>query len=53
MICFQEIAQSGIIHPQAQSKLRFVDCNKPFWRKLMYKKDHADKILDRELSDQS
>ena len=36
-------------------KLRFVDCNKPFWRKLMYKafvraKSGCDKWHDYEMS---
>ena len=36
-------------------KLKFVDCNKPFWRKLMYKafvraKSGCDKWHDYEMS---
>ena len=35
MCCIQSTEESLIL--PIFRKLRFVDCNKPFWKKLMYK----------------
>ena len=53
---FREIEEmeENLILPTFR-KLKFVDCNKPFWRKLMYKafvraKSGCDKLHDYEMS---